>query len=99
MQHIVERFNAESGHKLRLRVGIDTGTVGSGLIGGSSIDYDVWGAAVNLAYQVRSGFSQPGIYVTSRVYDVVRDLHDFIAAGVISHDGTDEQTYRLAEGS
>lgn len=97
MHHIITRFNAESGYDLRLRAGIDTGTVGSGLIGRTSIAYDMWGAAVNLAYQVRNGSSQPGVYVTSRVYDVVRDLHDFTAAGVISHDGNDEQTYRLAE--
>lgn len=99
MQHIIDRFNTESGHDLRLRAGIDTGTVGSGLIGKASIAYDMWGSAVNLAYQARSGSSQPGIYVTSRVYDVVRDLHDFVPAGEISHDGTDEQTYRLTESS
>ena len=97
MHHIITRFNAETGRDLRLRAGIDTGPVGSGLIGKSSIAYDMWGSAVNLAYQVRNGSSQPGVYVTSRVYDVVRDLHDFTPAGVINHDGTEEQTYRLAE--
>lgn len=99
MQHIIDRYNAESGYNLQLRAGIDTGTVGSGLIGKTSIAYDMWGGTVNLAYQVRGGSSQPGIYVTSRVYDVVRDFHDFTPAAVISHDGTDEQTYRLAESS
>ena len=99
MHNIVDRFNAESGHKLRLRAGIDTGTVGSGLIGTSSIDYDMWGGAVNLAYQVRRESTQPGVYVTSRVYDVVRDLHDFVPAGVVSRDGTDEPIYRLVESS
>ena len=97
MHNIVDRFNAESGHKLRLRAGIDTGTVGSGLIGTSSIDYDMWGGAVNLAYQVRRESTQPGVYVTSRVYDVVRDLHDFVPAGVVSRYGTDEPIYRLVE--
>ncbi|CAA0124411.1 Adenylate cyclase [Mycolicibacterium vanbaalenii] len=99
MQHIIDRYNAESGYNLQLRAGIDTGTVGSGLIGKTSIAYDMWGRTVNLAHQVRSGSTQPGIYVTSRVYDVVRDFHDFTPAAVISHDGTDEQTYRLAESS
>ena len=99
MQHIVDRFNAESGHQLRLRVGIDSGTVGSGLIGRSNIGYDVWGSAVNLAYQVHSGSPQPGIYVSSRVYDAVRDLHTFVPGAVISRDGADEQTYRLAGSS
>lgn len=99
MAHIVQRFNAQNGHDLRLRVGIDTGTVGSGLISGSSVDYDVWGAAVNLAYQVHDGASQPGIYVTSRVYDVVRDLHRFESAGTIRYDGAEMRTYRLVDGS
>ncbi len=99
MQQIVDRFNAENGYDLGLRAGIDTGTVGSGLIGKSSIEYDMWGGAVNLAYQVGKGSTQPAVYVTSRVYDVVRDLHDFVPAGVISRDGTDEQIYRLAESS
>lgn len=97
MKHIVDRFNAESDYHLRLRVGIDTDTVGSGLIGGSNIGYDVWGSAVNLAYQVHNGSPQPGIYVTSRVYDVVRELHTFVPAAVISRNGADEQTYRLTD--
>ena len=32
MQRIIERFNAETGHDLELRAGIDTGTVTSGLV-------------------------------------------------------------------
>ncbi|MCH9668608.1 MAG: HAMP domain-containing protein [Actinomycetia bacterium] len=99
MQHIVDRFGTESGHQLRLRVGIDTGTVGSGLIGGSNIGYDVWGSAVNLAYQVRGGSPQPGIYVTSRVYDAVRELHTFVPAAPINRDGVQEPTYRLTDTS
>ena len=33
MQRTIERFNAETGHELELRAGIDTGTVTSGLVG------------------------------------------------------------------
>ena len=43
----------------------------------------MWGSAVNVAYQVQSGSPQPGIYVTSRVYDVMRDTRDFGAAGEV----------------
>ena len=73
MQRIIERFNTETGHHLSLRAGIDTGTVSSGLVGRSCIIYDMWGAAVNLAYQVQSGSPQPGIYVTQQVYETMRD--------------------------
>ena len=59
MQRVIDRFNGETGHDLKLRAGIDTGTVTSGLVGRSTLAYDMWGSAVNLAYQVQSGSPQP----------------------------------------
>lgn len=96
MQRVVERFNAETGNSLKLRAGIDTGTVTSGLVGRQTLAYDMWGSAVNIAYQVQSGSPQPGIYVTSRVYDVMRDSRDFASAGEIGDDDT-EPIWRLTE--
>ena len=97
MQRIIERFNAETGHDLKLRAGIDTGTVTSGLVGRSTLAYDMWGSAVNLAYQVQSGSPQPGVYVTSSVYDVMRDSRNFTSAGVITVDGEEQPVWHLAE--
>src|SRR6185312_16324796 len=50
MQRIIGRFNTETGRDLKLRAGIDTGAVSSGLVGRTSLAYDLW-QAVNLAYQ------------------------------------------------
>jgi class 3 adenylate cyclase len=97
MQRIVDRFNAETGGQLKLRAGIDTGTVTSGLVGRASLAYDMWGSAVNLAYQLQSSSAQPGIYVTSGVYDAMRDSRNFTAAGTVNIDGTDQPVWRLAE--
>ena len=97
MQRIIERFNAETGHDLSLRAGIDTGTVTSGLVARSTLAYDMWGSAVNLAYQVQSGSPQPGVYVTSTVYDTVRDSRNFESAGVITVDGEEQSVWRLAQ--
>ncbi|WP_019972948.1 adenylate/guanylate cyclase domain-containing protein [Mycobacterium sp. 141] len=97
MQRIVDRFCAESGCDLKLRAGIDTGTVSSGLIGRSSLAYDMWGAAVDLAYQVRSGSPQPGIYVSGRVHDATQDVRQYTAAGSITVADTEEPIWRLAE--
>ncbi|ORB71365.1 adenylate/guanylate cyclase domain-containing protein [Mycobacterium shinjukuense] len=99
MCRIIERFNRQTGHELSLRVGINTGDVISGLVGRSSVVYDMWGTAVSLAYQMHSGSPQPGIYVTSHVYQTLRDVRQFTAAGTISVDGTDEPIYRLVERS
>lgn len=97
MQRIIERFNAETGHELQLRAGIDTGTVTSGLVARSTLAYDMWGSAVNLAYQVQSGSPQPGVYVTSTVYDAMRDGRNFESSGVITVDGEEQPVWRLAQ--
>jgi len=97
MQRIIERFNGETGHDLSLRAGIDTGTVTSGLVARSTLAYDMWGSAVNLAYQVQSGSPQPGVYVTSTVYDTMRESRHFTSAGVITVDGEEQPVWRLAQ--
>jgi class 3 adenylate cyclase len=97
MQHIIDRFNVESGHELKLRAGIDTGTVTSGLVGRASLAYDMWGSAVSLAYQVQSGSPQPGVYVTSGVYEAMRDSRQFTPAGEVTVDGAAEPVWRLIE--
>ena len=97
MQRIVDRFNSETGYDLAVRAGIDTGTVTSGLVGRSTLAYDMWGAAVDLAYQVQSGTAQPGVFVTAQVYDVMRDSRQFTAAGTISVDGDEQPIWRLTE--
>jgi class 3 adenylate cyclase len=97
MHRIVDRFNSEGGHSLQLRAGIDTGRVSSGLVGRSSLAYDMWGSAVDLAYQVQSGSPQPGVYVTSDVYDAMRDTRQFSAAGEVIVDGESQPIWRLVE--
>ena len=96
-QRIIDRFNAETGRHLTLRAGIDTGRVSSGLVGRSSIVYDMWGAAVNLAYRVQSGSPQDGIYVTQRVYETIGDTEAFTPAGSITMDGVEQPIWRVSE--
>jgi len=94
-QRIIDRFNSETGNHLGLRAGIDTGTVSSGLGGEYSVVYDMWGAAVNVAYQVKSGSPQPGIDVTDRVYQALQATMTFTSAGTMSVDGVEEPIWRL----
>ncbi len=96
-QRIIDRFNTETGHHLSLRAGIDTGRVSSGLVGRSSIIYDMWGAAVSLAYQVQSGSPQPGIYVSQKVYETIGDAVAFASAGTITVDGSAQPIWRVVE--
>jgi class 3 adenylate cyclase len=99
IQRIINRFNAETGRDLGLRAGIDTGRVSSGLVGRSSIVYDMWGAAVNLAYRVQSGSAQEGIFVTQQVYETIGDTEAFTLAGSIMNDGVEQPIWQVSERS
>jgi class 3 adenylate cyclase len=57
----------------------------------------MWGAAVSLAYQMHSGSPQPGIYVTSHVYEVMQDLKQFTPAGTIVVGGAEQQVWQLSD--
>ena len=52
---VVERYAAESGLPLALRVGVHTGPVVAGVIGTHKFSYDLWGDTVNVASRLESG--------------------------------------------
>ena len=97
MNRIVDRFNADGRHALKLRAGIETGKVSSELVNQSSLTYDIWGSAVDLAYQVQSGSPQPGVYVTADVYDAMRDTRQFTPAGEVTVGAVAQPIWRLGE--
>jgi class 3 adenylate cyclase len=96
-QRIIDRFNHETGNSLGLRAGIDTGTVSSGLGGRYSVVFDMWGAAVNVAYQIKSGSPQLGIDVTDRVYRALQETMTFTSVGTVIVDGREEPIWRLVQ--
>ena len=63
----------------------------------------MWGSAVNLAHQAQRGPREPGIFVTSAVYEAMRDVQRFVAAGEVTvgtpPDTSTEPIWRLLERS
>ena len=93
---VIERFNAQNGAQLALRAGVDTGTVTSGLVARTSLAYDLWGDAVNLAYRVRSVTGEPGIYVSQAVRDRTSEIITYVQAGTVESDGRTETVWKVA---
>jgi class 3 adenylate cyclase len=73
LERIAERFGGKHGASLGIRAGIDTGTVTSGLVGQGHIAYDLWGDAVNLAFQLQGTNRESGIFLTQQVVDRMPD--------------------------
>ena len=68
-----DRFAAETGLGLRIRIGIDTGPVVAGVIGRRKFSYDLWGDTVNTAARMESHGVAGRIHVTGRVEAALRD--------------------------
>lgn len=96
LERILDRFNGDTGLRLSLRAGVDTGTVSSGLVGEPAI-FDMWGTTVTLANQIRGGVQESGVYVTSRVQAALSETMTFTPAGTVKADGINEEIWRVAE--
>lgn len=91
---ILRRLGAQHGYRLSLRAGIDTGQVTSGLVGNSSVVYDMWGDAVSLAYQLQTLRQESGIYLTQRASEKLPDNSSLTESGTIpAGTGTRTETY------
>jgi adenylate cyclase len=75
MQHALEAWNRERERPLKMRVGINTGTVVRGDIGSQHVrrDFTVIGDVVNRAQRFESNAPPGGVLIGARTYAMVRD--------------------------
>ncbi|RLP76069.1 adenylate/guanylate cyclase domain-containing protein [Mycetocola tolaasinivorans] len=92
---LVSRLSSQWGTNLALRAGVDSGSVTSGLIGRTSVVYDMWGEAVNLAYRLQDTTGDPGILISQRVVDRLGDLFPVTSVGMVETAAGSQQVWRL----
>ncbi|WP_430592525.1 adenylate/guanylate cyclase domain-containing protein [Humidisolicoccus flavus] len=94
-ESLVARLSAQWGTKLSLRAGIDSGSVTSGLVGRTSVVYDMWGEAVNLAYRLQDSVREPGVLMSQRVVDRLGDMFPVTDLGSVETKSGPQRTWRL----
>ena len=79
MLRIVRRFNREKNIDLKLRIGINSGSVVAGIVGKDKFIYDLWGDTVNIANHLQAQGEWNTIQITHNVYnripEFVEDFH------------------------
>ena len=78
MLRIVRRFNREKNTDLKLRVGVNSGSVVAGIVGRDRFIYDLWGDTVNLANRLQSHGEWNTIQVSENVHNRIAEfIEDF----------------------
>jgi adenylate cyclase len=87
--------NQVNGHRLSLRIGINSGPVTAGIIGTHKFAYDLWGDTVNTASRMESEGVPGSIQVSPATYELIKDAYVCETRGPIAVKGKAEMTTYL----
>jgi guanylate cyclase len=98
MQQELAEFNAQTGKKLQMRIGISSGPVVAGVIGTSKFAYDIWGDAVNMASRMEETSLPDTIQVSELTYNLLKNKCRLESRGLVQVKGKGKvNTYLLKE--
>lgn len=77
----VEKFKEEYRKKgmpiFEVRVGVNTGSLVSGIVGSKKFAYDIWGDAVNMASFMESGGEAGKVNISATTYELIKNENEF----------------------
>ncbi|MEP6477685.1 MAG: adenylate/guanylate cyclase domain-containing protein, partial [Actinomycetota bacterium] len=86
------------GHRLALRIGINSGPVTAGIIGTHKFSYDLWGDTVNTASRMESEGIPGSIQVSPATYDLIKDDYVWEPRGLVLVKGKGEMETKHPRG-
>lgn len=92
IQDILTEISASSGKDLKMRIGINSGPVASGVIGIRKFSYDLWGDTVNMASRMEQHGVPGKIQVTEATYQLLKHKYQFEKRGEIEIKGKGKVT-------
>jgi PAS domain S-box-containing protein len=90
---------SDDGFKIRIRLGINTGSAVGAVVGKTKFAYDLWGDAINVASRMESTGVPGRIQVAEGVYSRLQDRYVLEPRGTIEVKGKGEMSTWFLEGA
>ncbi|MFA5904379.1 MAG: adenylate/guanylate cyclase domain-containing protein [Desulfobacula sp.] len=80
---------------ISIRIGINSGMVMEGIIGGNKFSYDLWGEAVAIASKMETTCSPGNIHITQNTHSLLKSRYEFIKINPLKNDELFITSYQL----
>ena len=94
----VERYRAETGEPLHIRIGLHTGPVTAGVLWTERLAYGLWGDAIDTARRLHSHCTPGSILVSPATYLRLRERYQLQNKGVVEVAGKGQMLTYLLQG-
>lgn len=87
MRKALINFNEDTGHQLKLRIGVHSGPAVAGIIGKQKFSYDLWGDVVNIASRMESHGVPGEIQITESTAQLITNSFSIEERGFMDIKG------------